>query len=97
MFSTLRDSRHELEAANEKELLAVHEQHEAEKLAICEKQRKEIRDLERGHLDKITKLHEKFEHELEKVLTLLPEGASVCPGPPYIKNLYPVLLVSGLS
>ena len=41
--------------------------HIEKKKTLLDLQQKEIRELEKGHIDKISSLHEKFEHDLEKV------------------------------
>ena len=45
----------------------MQDKHSQYKNDIIQKHQKEIQNLEKTHLDKITQMHKKFEHELEKV------------------------------
>lgn len=67
MHETLRENRHEIEENNKIELDQILSNHLTRKKSLLDAHQKEIRDMEKAHLDKISSLHEKFEHSLEKV------------------------------
>ena len=67
MFESLRENRHEIEDKNKAELDEILKNHIEKKKTLLDLHQKEIRDLEKAHIDKISSLHEKFEHDLEKV------------------------------
>ena len=69
----MRENRHALEESNKAELLELHDKHEAAKRNLAEKQQKTIREMEKAHLDRISVLHEKFEHQLERKKVELEE------------------------
>ena len=63
----MRENRHEIEEKNKAELDEILKNHIEKKKTLLDLHQKEIRDLEKAHIDKISSLHEKFEHDLEKV------------------------------